>query len=130
MSTLPKHDAKAASATDEPRRSRHSQPQAAGSTPHLAQNPTASVGLPVQTPKVFNLTVLVREVGGSTVSARAANLSLPDVSGSTIREVLSTIVTRAKQVIAENDDSSTVPWVDPPATPLANETRFVVPLHL
>lgn len=80
---------------------------------------------------VYNLMVLVRQWKGGGSSARAANLSLPEIQTETVREALSGLVASAREVIANCIASDAeVPWIAPPIEPEECESRFMVPLHL
>lgn len=97
-------------------------------SPVLPNQPGSELPIPVAT-EAFSLTVLVRTAGDLT-TARAANLPVPVVEASTVREALSQIVQSAKQVIRENMAAGKqVPWIDPPEEPRETESRFMVPLH-
>lgn len=81
--------------------------------------------------RVYNLTVLVRQLESGEALARAANISLDEVQAGSIRSALSKMVAAMKSLIAEHVVSDKpIPWIDPPMEPTEQESRFMVPLHL
>ena len=81
--------------------------------------------------RVYNLTVLVRQLESGEALARAANISLEEVQAGSIRSALSEMVAAMKSLIAEHVASDKpIPWIDPPMEPTEQESRFMVPLHL
>lgn len=81
--------------------------------------------------RIYNLTVLVKQLSTGGASARAANLAVADVQALSMRIALRQIVSSAKQLIADHISSEQqIPWVDPPAEPCEAESSFLVPLHL
>ena len=78
---------------------------------------------------VYELEVLVCRVAEGETRGRAANLPLPESRAGTVREVLQSVIEAARGMINEclaRDNQ--IPWIDPPALPEDNESRFVVPL--
>ena len=78
---------------------------------------------------VYELEVLVCRVAEGETRGRAANLPLPESRAGTVREVLQIVIEAARGMINEclaRDNQ--IPWIDPPALPEDNESRFVVPL--
>lgn len=81
--------------------------------------------------RVYNLTVLVRQLDSGEALARAANITLYEVQAGSIRAALSEMVAATKVLI--NDclaSDKPIPWLDPPIEPSESESRFMVPLHL
>ncbi len=80
---------------------------------------------------VYELEVLVCRLAEGDTRGRAANLPLPESRADTVREVLQNVIEAARGMINEclaRDHQ--IPWIDPPALPEENESRFVVPLTL
>lgn len=78
---------------------------------------------------VYELEVLVCRLAEGETRGRAANLPLPESRADTVREVLQQVIEAARGMINEclaRDHQ--IPWIDPPALPDENESRFVVPL--
>ncbi len=78
---------------------------------------------------VYELEVLVCRLAEGETRGRAANLPLPESRADTVREVLQSVIEAARGMINEclaRDNQ--IPWIDPPALPEENESRFVVPL--
>lgn len=78
---------------------------------------------------VYEVEVLVCRTAEGITRGRAANLPLAECRADTVREVLQNVVEAARGMINEclaRDNQ--VPWIDPPALPDENESRFVVPL--
>ena len=79
--------------------------------------------------RVYDLSVLLSQVGERGSRARAANLPLPECRADTVREALQMVVEQAREMINEcHARDRVIPWIDPPALPDENESRFVVPL--
>ena len=78
---------------------------------------------------VFDLEVLISRMEEGETRARAANLPLPASRAATVREALQMVIEQARGMIAQSLASATaIPWVDPPAVPDEDESRFIVPL--
>lgn len=78
---------------------------------------------------MYELEVLVCRIAEGETRGRAANLPLPESRAGTVREVLQSVIEAARNMINEclaRDNQ--IPWIDPPALPEENESRFVVPL--
>ena len=87
--------------------------------------------LPTASDEVYNLEVLVEKREDGKHVARAANLKLEKIESATVRGALGKLVESAKSLIREKrKDGSDIPWLVPASEPVANETRFLVPLHL
>ncbi len=81
--------------------------------------------------QVYNLTVLIGTGNQKPVKARAANLDLPPIEATTVRDALSQISKAARELIRQCTENNTeVPWVHPPYDAKQAESRFMVPLHL
>lgn len=80
---------------------------------------------------LYELEVLVCRLAEGETRGRAANLPLPESRAGTVREVLQAVIESARKMINEclaRDNQ--IPWIDPPALPEENESRFVVPLTM
>ena len=78
---------------------------------------------------VFDLEVLISRMEEGETRARAANLTLPASRAATVREALQMVIEQARGIITQSlANATTIPWVDPPALPDDDESRFIVPL--
>jgi hypothetical protein len=92
------------------------------------------VGSELRTPRpdassVYDLEVLISRLDEGETRGRAANLPLPGSRAATVREALQQVIEQARSLISESLAAErAIPWIDPPAVPEENESRFVVPL--
>lgn len=90
---------------------------------------TESRTLRPEASSVYDLEVLISRLDEGETRGRAANLPLPASRAATVREALQLVIEQARSLISESLASDhAIPWVDPPAKPEENESRFVVPL--
>jgi len=96
-----------------------------------SSNSSIDTILPTAKDEVFNLEILVATNADGQMVARAANLELDSIEATSIRAVLGGMVEAAKKLIrSKTEQGAEIPWVIPASSPVENEKRFLVPLHL
>ena len=80
---------------------------------------------------VFSCVIYIRKNEDGNVSGRVANLAGFSASGASERSVLSKISKEFKaQVMSLHQEGKTIPWIEPPLPPAADESVRSIPVHL